>query len=811
MLQRVLLGIFFLGWVIGFLRPDNSQAQAQTCDAVIKGVLHNHQHELMPNVSVYIKGTNQGTITNEKGYYQLNNVCLGYHTLVCQAVGYKTLEFKIQVSGNQLIHDFEMDDEAIHLQEISILGRQAPIEQSFTQSVQSIDSQELNRLSGKSLGEALKNISGVNVLQSGPTIFKPVIHGLHSNRVLILNNGIRQEGQQWGSEHAPEIDPFVATRISVVKGAAAVRYGADAIGGVVIIQPPTLPTSFGLHGEVNLVGISNGRGGVASALLEGGFKKMEGLGWRIQGTFKRLGDSESADYVLSNTGLQELNFSGAIGLKKNHFEIELFYSRFSTSLGILRSAHIGSLSDLASAIDAPRPLFIQDFTYQIQNPHQKVTHDLIKLSSNYHFDSGAKISLQYGFQHNNRKEFDIRRGGRSDLPAMNLTLFTNTLDLMYEPHRHSNWHSQVGMSGLLQSNFYDAETGIRPLVPQYQNMGLGAFWIERWIKNRWELEGGLRYEFRSLEAKRFDRKQELEVFNLQFNNLIASLGTIYNFNNYASIRTNLASAWRPPNVAELFSEGLHHGVGAIEEGMLTYGLNQNTVRFEKGYKWVNSFQYNSMSENSGKGTYLEFTAYYQYLQNYIFLEPAEVRLTIRGAFPVFHYKFTNAGLAGADLTLKHYLHQDWIFNIRGSYLAVKDRKRNNYLVFIPANRLEYGLQYERKTIPKIKSLFIGFNIIHGFRQFRTPQVISIQQIRNIESEGEAFSSNEAFDFVKAPDGYTLLNIESGIELPFSEKSLQIGLSVSNLLNTLYRDYMNRFRYYADEVGRNINLRLKYSF
>ena len=79
-----------------------------------------------------------------------------------------------------------------------------------TQAANSLSEQELDRSRGLSLGESLKSISGVTSLNTGNSIAKPVIHGLHSNRVLVLNNGVRQESQQWGSEHAPEVDPFVA-------------------------------------------------------------------------------------------------------------------------------------------------------------------------------------------------------------------------------------------------------------------------------------------------------------------------------------------------------------------------------------------------------------------------------------------------------------------------------------------------------------------------------------------------------------------------------------------------------------------------
>src|SRR5690606_17610964 len=193
---------------------------------------------------------------------------------------------------------------------------------------------ELNQSRGKSLGESLKSIAGVTSLNTGNNVSKPVIHGLHSDRVLVLNNGIRQEGQQWGSEHAPEIDPFIAKNISVIKGAESIRYGANAIAGVVLVEPHQLRDSAGINGELNTVGASNGKSGVASAMLEGNIGKLKGLSWRLQGTTKQSGNIHTPDYFMKNTGVKEQNFSWALGFNQPKYGLKLFYSQFNSDIGI---------------------------------------------------------------------------------------------------------------------------------------------------------------------------------------------------------------------------------------------------------------------------------------------------------------------------------------------------------------------------------------------------------------------------------------------------------------------------------------------
>jgi iron complex outermembrane receptor protein len=187
----------------------------------------------------------------------------------------------------------------------------------------------------------LKGISGVQSLQTGSSISKPIIHGMHSSRVIILNQGVRQEGQQWGSEHAPEVDPFVSKNIQVIKGPAGLRYGGDAIGGLILMEPNSLPDTSGISGEAQTIFFTNGRQFVTSGMLEGGFKNVNGWGWRVQGTLKNGGNIKTANYNLANTGVEEQNFSTALGYKNQKFGTDLFISRFQSIIGIYSGSHIG--------------------------------------------------------------------------------------------------------------------------------------------------------------------------------------------------------------------------------------------------------------------------------------------------------------------------------------------------------------------------------------------------------------------------------------------------------------------------------------
>ena len=357
-----------------------------------------------------------------------------------------------------------------------------------------------------------------------------------------------------GAEHAPEIDPFLAEEISVIKGAETVRFGPEAMGGVIMVNPGELPTEKKNKTDLYLVGGTNGRMGNLSLSHTGGSEKVKGLGYRVQGSVKRAGNVRSPEYFQGNTGMSEINFSGATGYSNSKLGTELYYSYFNTELGILRDAHTGNLSDLEEIIANGRPFTNPDFTHTINNPKQVVQHHLAKLKTHYHLNSKWKANLQYGFQLNQRQEYDRRRGDLNERASLDLELFTNTLDLFVD-HTHENALSGTwGINIIQQANSNVPGTGVTPLIPNYDMLNAGLYLIEKYSKGPLELEGGLRYDYRMISTARFIGS-ELQESDLQYNNFTAFFGTYYQITPQLAFRSNLGSAWRPPNVNELFFAG----------------------------------------------------------------------------------------------------------------------------------------------------------------------------------------------------------------------------------------------------------------
>ena len=641
----------------------------------------------------------------------------------------------------------------------------------------------MNQSRGESLGESLKTITGVTTLNTGSSISKPVIHGLHSDRVLILNNGIRQEGQQWGNEHAPEIDPYIANKLSVIKGADGIRYGANAIAGVVLVEPRALRDSTGINGEFNLAGATNGRLGVSSATLDGNIGKLNGLSWRLQGTLKRSGNVNAPNYYLKNTGLKEYNFSWALGFNKEKYGIETFYSKFNTDIGIFSAAHIGNLTDFQRAIEAEEPLESADFTYEINRPFQHIEHELFKVKAYWLTGDFGKLNVVYARQYNLRQEYDKHLPRNDSIAALNLPelqfeITTHLGELSWKQNKNGAFNTQIGIATINQANTFEG----REFIPAFRKYGTGVFLIEKWRSKNFklELEAGLRYDYIYQQVYKWNRvRREYNTYDYTYNNVSGSVGAIYKPNDKLTTRVNFGMAWRPPNVSELFSNGLHHGAAAVEYG------DTNLIA-ERAYNTVVAIDY------VNKGFLIQIEGYYNRINDFIYLKPTlPATLTIRGAFPTFNYTQVDAALTGVDLKVSYQLTNHLIWTGKTAFLNTYNLTASEWLVGMPANRFENILTYEFLKINQLTDVYLEAGIQSVLKQSQVP-------------------ANS--DYSDPPNAYNLLSAGMGLGIPIAKKQkLIVNFKIKNLLNTTYRDYLNRFRYYADEMGRNYTLKLKLTF
>lgn len=752
---------------------------SQECNLTLSGkAVDEHNGEVLSYARIVISDLGKGAISDTNGYYEIRGLCPGTYAVTCTHIGCEPVSETIKLAKST-VHNFYPEHHADLIGTIQI--EEKILDEVETRSETILTKKEMDAAKGQSLGDALKAVAGVTTLNTGNSIAKPVIHGLHSNRILIMNNGVRQEGQQWGNEHAPEIDPFIAEQLSVVKGANSVKYGPDAIAGVILVNPRRLRDSSGIGGALNLVGLYNGRQGVASAVIDGNLARLPELSWRVQGTFKRGGNVHAPTYFLKNTGVREYNFSVAAAYKRQKYGLEAFYSQFNTDLGIFSAAHIGNLTDLQRAFEAEVPLESAGFSYKIDRPWQHIEHQLFKVKGYIRTGTVGKLTLTYALQENVRFEFDKHKPRNDSLAALNrpelrFEIATHTGRAVWNHYRRNGFKGEIGITSIYQANIYRG----RFFIPNFRKYGAGAFWIERWQPRdsaRLELEAGLRYDYIFQQIFMW-QKNVLVSPAFNYHNVSGSLGAAYRLTDNWRLRANVGTAWRPPGVNEMFSDGVHHGAAAVEIGDSTLTREQ-MVSFSLG------------TEYSSEKLDIFVDAYANYFDNFIYLVPKlPPTLTIRGAFPTFRYQQVEALLAGFDLTVRYRFTPRLEYTAKVATLRARNRNTGEFLVQMPADRFENSLEYKFPDLGALHNGYIAINTVHALRQKRVPP---------------------NSDFAAPPDGYNLVGLQAGVEIPFRGQAIDLGLGVQNLLNVSYRDYLNRFRYYANEMGRNISFRLRIPF
>lgn len=772
----------------------------------ISGKITNEKDE--PLAGSHIHTGQHFTISDPIGKFSID-MPFGKNRIVISYLGYKTIDTLLNVDNDLVLH-FRLKEDISNLSEIVINDNK--IKTNAISNKKELKIAQLEKYSSGSLGDALKEISGVSSLKTGNTIVKPIINGLHSSRVLIINNNVRLEDQQWGLEHAPNLDINTAGKVSVIKGASGLQYGGDAIGGVVIIEPFPIPVKDTLYGRTILNGASNGRGGSISSSLFKGYQS--GWNWNLQGTFKYIGDVEAPGYVLSNTGNREKNFSAGLGYKGESSGYSAFFSYYNATIGILRASHTGNIADLVNAINSGTPATINDFTYNISAPKQEVQHYLGKLNYYHALSDIGKMTFQYAFQLNNRLEYDIRRGNSRNKPSLDLSLTTHSMLVDLETSSGKTSKYKFGINGTYQNNTADIDTGVRPLIPDYDKYEAGVYGIGTFaLSENLELETGFRYDFSRINATKFylksrwnERNYDNDFANIIigdfgtqwktnpvfiYHNFSGSIGTKYQINTNLKWFANLSLASRSPNPSELFSDGLHHSTGQIELGDLR-------LEKEKAVKISTA-----LSCSSEKFAF-EISPYLNIINDFTLLEPTSLEQSIRGAFPVWQYRQVNARLMGIDVNADYDFAKNLNYHSTFSYVYGEDRDNEEALIDMPPvnwnNTVLFKKQDWYNLVLSLKSELV-------FTQKRYP---NNDFIADVPVDGAFVPTLVAIS--QPPKGYHQLHFGSEMSFATFEKSrITIGFNIQNIFNTNYRDYLNRTRYYVDDMGRNFMVQLKFNY
>ena len=795
-------------YYVAILLIISGLASSQDCKYSLSGkVIDLHDGSSLSGATLVLSKINKTSQTDLDGRYDISNLCEGQYSIKLIHPSCVSTTFKININGDTN-RDFKLEHHIEELNEIIVKGNPYD-DQSKSVYENKVSTETLEQYSTGSLGDALNSLSGISSLNKGNGIVKPIINGLHSSRIVMINNGVRMQDQEWGKEHAPNIDINAIERLTVIKNASALQYGGDAMGGIIIAEGFKIPVKDTLYGKTMISAGSNGRGGVFTSKLTKSYKN--GVYGTAQGTMKRFGDIEAADYVMSNTGLYEKDMSLRMGLNRFNHGIEGYYAYYNTEVGILRSSHAHSAGDQIRSINSNIPLVVRDFTYEINYPKQDVTHQLARIKGFKKFIGYGKLNFQYDFQNNRRFEYDIRVGNDRDKPALDLELKTHTILVDYiTDYEFLNF--KTGIMGRFQDNFANPDTGVRRLIPDYEKYDFGIYSVADYkLNDNWQFEAGVRFDYIYMDVYKFYKKtlweqrgydilfpdlvvdefgfQVLTNPELEFNNFSGTIGLTHKLSDKSKFFLNHAIASRAPNPSELFSEGLHHAIARIEIGDLRF-------KSEVGHKTSLTYEY------LGKNLNFSINPFINNIEDFILIEPVELVETIRGNFPSWEYRQTNAQLFGVDVDASLKINDLLSLNHQLSIVKGYDKDRNLPLINMPPISTKNEISYNNKNLNNLK---INLESEFVFAQNEYPD-------NNFEIFLPFTQTTELLDVSTPPDAYHLINFNSSIDFKLTENSsLTVGLRVTNLFNTSYRNYLNLLRFYSDDLGRNFLLNLKFNY
>jgi iron complex outermembrane receptor protein len=483
-------------------------------------------------------------------------------------------------------------------------------------------------------------------------------------------------------------------------------------------------------------------------------------------------------------------------------------SRFTQRLGVLRAAHVGSLTELRQAINSETPLQNPDsFTYRINRPYQSVQHQVAQYKAGLRLSEKWKLSGQYSFQYNYRREYDVVRktGSAADKPQISFRLWSNTLDVALEHFPIRHWEGGVGIQGIQQLNY----VGKGGYIPDYNTLGGSVWALERWRRypDPWEYEFGARLDYRRSQISYADGTflppGTPRDTSVRFGNASATGGVIYHFAKYGRVVLNSGYAWRPPHVYELFARGVHFVSATYEEG-------NRLMRPEKA--WNSNLTLDWQAPRASAA----LTFYRNAVQDFIYLQPsADSVLTVRGAFPVYRYRQDNAVLQGIDAGGSLQITPAWSAEGRASLLRAfrwadangSEPRRREWLPLMPADRFQYGVKWRAMGS---KQLAVGSKQSAGGESYIRLLATTVLRQTRLPEEGLLKAAPNAFTVFSLDAAHTF-HLRPADTSPSGGQMLEVGLSIQNIGNTRYREYLNFFRFFTDEPGINLGIRARWRF
>ena len=710
----------------------------------------------LPGATILLAELHLSAVADSSGHFTILNTPKGHYLIEIRHLGYEPITENIHLDGNGTL-TFLLHPALVETETVVVTGSFRSSESKRNSLVVTgISEKEIHTSPAANLIDALAEAGAISQITTGPAVSKPVIRGLSSNRVITLNNGVKQQGQQWGDEHGIEIDQFSTGRVEVLHGAASLMYGSDAIGGVINISDPVPPAPGEPEAEaVSQYQFNNGL--TANSLMVGA--NHNGFVWRARGSYKNAFSYKTPDARVPNTGFEEANWNVGTGLYRSWGHSKLEVSRFNSKIGL---PHIEN--DLAE--EAGEDQIYHDWTRRdIELPFQRVGHTMVAWN-NYIITGESHLRATLAFQQNERREFEDLK----DEAALHMDLKSYSGNIRYFFKERKNWQPVIGFSGELQENKNLAE---EVLIPEYSAVGgaVFAYLKKEWLQTTFSI--GLRYDVKNLEAN----GQNTTPLENTFSQPTVAAGFTHQLTGKLSLKANTGTAFRAPNIAELASNGVH-------EGAFRYETGNPALEPEKSY-----YADAALSLQSKK-LVASASLFANLIDNYIFLQnTGELRAAEGQNYPEYHYTQAEAILYGSELRATYHPVELLHLETRFSWTLASNRSTEKPLPFIPAASMKNILSFE----PHLES-----------------KVFSESRFA-IEMEN-TFDQNRAGTFETKTPGYTLFNLMAMISYKLkNNQELQLSVFANNLFDTQYISHLSRLKDLGFwNMGRNIGLGLSYN-
>ena len=725
----------------------------------ISGKVTDEKGEPIFGAEVYAPEFHVGTVTDSIGKFKLKNIPHGYISLVFSHVGYETYFESLDIHKSYKNFNVILKEAIFSMDEVIISTPFNRLQSKNVMKVEAAKISKLKQMGAATLIEGIETIPGVSQISTGTSIGKPVIRGLSGNRVLVYTQGVRLENQQFGDEHGLGLNEAGIESVEVIKGPSSLLYGSDALGGVMYFNPEKFAPNNTAKADFNQQYFSNTIGSNSSV----GFKNSyESFKFLVRGSY-----NTHADYKIpngkrvTNTRYKEFNFNTGLSITRERFASELRYNLNNADIGLTEG--IGNQSTNRSP----------------ELPYQNIKNHIISLHNHLYFDT-SKLDFNLGYIFNDRSEFEDEHGHEphteshaEDVAALRMKLKTLSYDVKYNLPKIKTVQLIAGLQGMHQTN---ENLGEELLIPNAKINDIGVFATAIADFDWGAMQGGLRFDNRKLTTEYHEviHEDEIHVFEAldnNYNNLTGSLGVKRDFLESITTRVNLSSGFRAPNLAELTSNGVHHGTNRFEIG------NPNLLN-EQNLQLDIALEYNSK--------YLELflNGFYNGMQDYIFLSPTG---NVEDGADVYEYIQGDAKLYGGEMGFHFHPHKlDWLHLESSFELVIGKQANGDFLPLIPANQWNNTLRAEFKIKNWWQKGFARINVASSFAQ------------------------NNVSMFETPTDAYSIVNLGFGGSLQVGNLEFDLSASLNNAFDTSYTAHLSRLK--SDgipNIGRNFILGLHF--